>query len=87
MWKSDPAFVPHYQKLYRTFVDLFKEVLHQCSQFRVALFSTIAWSLWQRQNRLRGKQPSWGLHKLGNREKDYVMEYLDANAQQSQVVP
>ncbi|XP_030964229.1 uncharacterized protein LOC115985431 [Quercus lobata] len=87
VWKSDPAFVPLYQKLYRTFVDLFEEVLHQCSQFRVALFSTIVWRLWQRQNWLREKQPSCRLHELGNRAKDYVMEHLDANAQQSRVVP
>ena len=87
VWKSDPAFVPLYQKLYRTFVDLFEEVLHQCSQFRVALFSTIVWRLWQRQNWLREKRPSCRLHELGNRAKDYVMEHLDANAQQSWVVP
>lgn len=55
------------------------------SQFRVALFSTIAWSLWQRRNRLREKQPSWSLHELGSQAKDYVMEYLNANHQSSPV--
>ena len=36
---------------------------------------------------LREKQPSWCLHELGNQAKDYVLEYLDANTQQSRAVP
>ncbi|KAK7854750.1 hypothetical protein CFP56_031078 [Quercus suber] len=38
-----------------------------------------------RRNRIRKKQPSWSLHKLDSRAKDYVMEFLNANHQSSQV--
>ena len=34
--------------------DLLKEVLKNGFGFRVALFATMAWCLWQRRNRLRG---------------------------------
>ena len=46
-----------------------------------ALFSNIAWCLWQRQNRLRENQLTWQLHELGNRAKELVLEYLDEKKQ------
>lgn len=64
---------------YRKFEDLMEEVLHNFSSYRVALFSTMAWSLWQRRNKLREKKPTWSLHKLGGRAKELVLEFLDAN--------
>ena len=85
MWKSNPGFAPLFQKPYRSFIDLLEAVMQKGSHFQVALFCTIAWSLWQRRNRIREKQPSWSLHKLGSRAKDYVMEFLNVNHQSSQV--
>ena len=43
----------------------------------MAWFSTIAWSLWQRRNRLREKQPSWPLHEVSLRAKNLVSEYFE----------
>ena len=51
-------------------------MLQQGSGFRIALFSTIPWCLWQQRNRLREHQPSWPLHEIGARAKDLVMEYV-----------
>ncbi|XP_030928675.1 uncharacterized protein LOC115954851 [Quercus lobata] len=72
-------------KRYRSFRDLLEAVMLKSSQFRVALFCTTAWSLWQRRNRLREKQPSWNLHELGSQAKAYVVDFLNANYQPSQV--
>ena len=74
-----------FQKPYQSFIDLLEAVMQKGSHFRVALFCTIAWSLWHRRNRIREKQPSWSLHELGSRAKDFVMEFLNANHQSSQV--
>ena len=47
VWKSKSSFVYLYQRKYRTFMDLFEAVLNRGLVFKVAWFSTIAWSLWQ----------------------------------------
>lgn len=47
------------------------------SKFQVALFSTISWCLWQRQNRLRENQPTCPLKEVGERPIIFVREYLD----------
>ena len=59
VWKSDPSFASLYQRQYRSFMDLILEVLNRFSTYRIALFSTIAWALWQRRNRLHGRQYTW----------------------------
>jgi len=56
---------------------LFEEVLHRCSSFQVALFSTIAWSLWQWRNRIREGQQTWSLPKLEHQAKELVLEFLE----------
>ena len=47
----------------------------------MALFSTIAWSLWQRRNRLKEHQSAWTLHEVGDSAKAMVAEFMDANEQ------
>jgi len=47
----------------------------------------MAWSLWQRRNKLREKQPTWSLHELGGRAKELVLEFLDANKQPPRSAP
>ena len=78
VWKSELCFVQYYRKGFRTFFDLLEEVLRKGSGFHVAWFSAIAWSLWQRRNRLRENQSVWPLHEIGARAKDLVTEFLDA---------
>ncbi|XP_075645403.1 uncharacterized protein LOC142616429 [Castanea sativa] len=51
------------------------------SAFTIALFSTIAWSIWQRRNRVLVQQPSWPLHEISRRAKDLVVEFFDAHQQ------
>ena len=69
------------RKLYRSFMDLVEVMLQQGSGFCIALFSIIAWCLWQRQNSLREHQPSWLLHEIGARSKDLVTEYFKVHKQ------
>lgn len=51
------------------------------SRYRVALFCTIVWSLWQRQKQIRENKVSWPLHEVGDRAKALVVEFLEANKQ------
>ncbi|XP_075657295.1 uncharacterized protein LOC142627336 [Castanea sativa] len=65
VWKLDINFVPYYKKGFRSFFNLLEEVLCRGSTYHVALFSTMAWCLWQRRNRLRMSQSVWPLHEIG----------------------
>ena len=81
--KSEDSFCLLYQKQYRSFMDLFEAVLDGGLIFHVAWFSTIAWGLWQRRNRLREKQAAWPLHEVSKRAKDSVMEFFDIHKKRS----
>ena len=87
VWKSDPSFVSLYQRQYRSFLDLISKVLDRFSTYRIALFSTIAWVLWQRRNQIRERQHSWNLSELGSRAKELIGEYFSANSQPSHHAP
>ena len=52
----------------------------------VALFSTIAWSLWQRRNKIRVRQPSWPLHEINRKAKALVVEFFDIHKQPPRLV-
>ena len=68
-------------------MDIVEVVMEQGPTFTVALFSTIAWSLWERRNRIRENQPSWPLHEIGNRTKELVVEFFDTHEQDPRLVP
>ena len=82
VWKSDVGFSVYYKKQYRSFMDLFEAVLERGSVFHVAWFSTVAWSLWQRWNKLREKQPTWPFHEICKRAKDLVLEFFEIHEPQ-----
>ena len=81
VWKFVPSFSRLYQTGYWSFLDLLEVVLDQGLAFTVALFSTIAWSIWQRRNKMRVQQPSWPLHEISKRAKDLVVEFFDIHKQ------
>ena len=81
VWKSVPSFSQLYQTGYRSFFDLLEAVLDHRSAFTVALFSTIAWSLWQRRNKIRVQQTSWPLHEISRRVRELVVEFFDIHKQ------
>ena len=58
-------------------------MLRKGSKYHVALFSTMAWYLWQRRNRLQMNQSVWPLQEIGNRAKGLVIEFFDANKQEA----
>ena len=66
-------------------MDLFEVFLGRGSVFHVAWFSTIAWSLWQRRNIIREKQPSWPISEVSKWEKELVSEYFDNYKQHPKV--
>lgn len=49
------------------------------SGYHVALFSTIAWCLWQRRNCLRENQSTWLLREVGDRAKALVMNFFESH--------
>lgn len=67
------------EKGFRSFFDLLEGVLRKGSGYHVALFSTIAWSLWQRRNMLRENQSAWPFHEIGDKAKALVVEFLEPN--------
>ncbi|XP_075633668.1 uncharacterized protein LOC142606158 [Castanea sativa] len=81
VWKSEISFAPYYRKGFRRLFDLLEEVLCKGSAYHVALFSTIAWSMWQRRNHLRVNQSVWSIQEVRDRAKALVAEFLDANKQ------
>lgn len=81
VWKSVLCFARLYQRNFRLVMDLVEAIMEQGSAFTVALFSTIAWSLWERRNRIRENQPSWPLHEIGNKAKELVLEFFDVHKQ------
>ncbi|KAK7859072.1 putative ribonuclease h protein [Quercus suber] len=52
VWKAERSFVDLYKKQHRSLLDLFETVIQEGSTYRIAWFATIAWSLWQRRNRI-----------------------------------
>ena len=59
--------------------------MHRCSSFGVALFSTIAWSLWQWRNRIREGQQTWSLSELERHAKELVLEFLEVVKQPARI--
>ncbi|XP_023914568.1 uncharacterized protein LOC112026118 [Quercus suber] len=87
VWQSVLCFAKLYQRNFRSFMDVVEAVMEQRPAFTVAFFSTIAWSLWERRNRIRENQPSWPLHEIGNRIKEMVVEFFNAHEQVSCSAP
>ena len=63
------------------FLELLEFLFSHGSCYRVALFATMAWCLWQFRNRLREHQLVWPLHELGERAQDLVDEFWEVNPQ------
>ena len=72
VWWSDLGFQFLHQKKFRSFYDLVEVLLNEGSSYRVALFATIAWGLWQRLNRLRENLHCWQLQEIGGHAKELV---------------
>ena len=65
VWMTNSGFLFSVQVKCRTFLELLEVLFNHGSCYRVALFSTVAWCLWQFCNKLRERQSMWPLHELG----------------------
>ena len=79
VWLFDPGFCFLVQKKCRSFVEILKALFSEGSTYRCAMFAMMAWCLWQRQNRIRERQPSWSLHDIGDRAEEMVREFWDVH--------
>lgn len=86
VWKSKSSFVYLYQRKYINFMDLFEAILDRGSVFKVAWFSIIAWSLWQRRNRIRERQQTWPFHEVSRWANEMVLEFFEINQKPTQQV-
>jgi len=84
VWLSDPGFGFLAQKKFRFFVEILEALFSEGSAYRCALFATVAWGLWQRQNRVRVHQPSWSLHDIRDRAKELVQEFWNVHQREPQ---
>ena len=76
VWKLDPRFSGLYRIAHRSFIDLLNFIFEQGSSFSVAFFSTTAWCLWHRRNKLHEHQSTWPLQEISLRAKELVVEFL-----------
>ena len=60
------------------FTDLLSRFLQVTKDNRVELFICMAWSLWQRRNKLRIGLPSPSLNLVGLQATKFLQDYLDA---------
>ena len=81
VWMTDPGFLFLVQAKCRTFLELLEVLFSHGSCYRVALFATVAWCLWQFRNKFRERQLVWPLHELGERARDLVDEFWEVNPQ------
>ena len=79
IWLSNPEFLFLVQLSCKSFVELLEALFRDGLSFKVALFATVAWCLWQQRNQMRERQPSWQLHEIGNRARVMVREFWEAN--------
>ena len=82
VWRSDPGFSFLFRKEFRFVYDILEKVFKNGSSFRVALFASVAWCLWQRWNRLREQQPSWQLHEIGEKALALGHEFWEVHKQE-----
>ena len=58
-------------------------VLLNASSKSAALFSMIAWCVWQRRNRIREKQPTWEVVDIVKTAAELLQEFHDVQKQSS----
>lgn len=82
VWTSDPRFNFLVQTKCKSFFELLKVLFSGGSCFCITLFTTMAWSLWQRRNGVRECQPVWLLHEMGDKARTLVAKLWDVNPQE-----
>nr|POE97565.1 putative ribonuclease h protein [Quercus suber] len=77
IWFSDHAFHHPRTRTFRCFGDLMTFVLTELSSSTTALFSMVAWCIWTRRNRLRGRQSVWDVGVTVKRARELLQEFND----------
>lgn len=58
---------------------MFQFLRAQVSPKMVALFAMVAWSIWERRNRGRERQKTWGIDAVFHRASKLLKEFQDAH--------
>ncbi|KAK9998718.1 hypothetical protein SO802_018321 [Lithocarpus litseifolius] len=77
IWMSNQSFSFLRAQKLSTFEDLVFYMLQNASSSQVALFSMIAWVIWERRNRLRVHQPVWDVGNVVDRASALLREFRD----------
>ena len=75
IWMSDTGFSFLVQKDCRSFFEVLEILFSKGSGYRIALFATVAWCLWQRRNRMQEQLSSWQLHEIRDRARELMAEF------------
>ena len=77
VWREHGWFSQAFSSPPSDFTDLLSRFLQVTEDNRAELFICMAWSLWQRQNKLRIGLPSPPLNQVGPQAANFLQDYLD----------
>ena len=77
VWREHGWFSQAFSSPPSDFTDLLSRFLQVTEDNRAELFICMAWSLWQRQNKLRIGLPSPPLNQVGPQAAKFLQDYLD----------
>ena len=87
MWKENGWFIQAIFSPPIVFTDLLSRFLLVTEDNRAELFICMAWSLWQRRNKLRIGLPSSPLNLVGPQAAKFLQDYLNAQENQPTSTP
>jgi len=76
---SDQLFSFLHSKRFSTFEDVFRFLHGEVFSKLVELFAMVAWSIWERRNRVRERQKVWGIDEVCHRASELLKEFHDVH--------
>ena len=75
IWMSDNRFSFLRAQKFSKFEDVFQFLCMNVPPKLVALFTMVAWSIWERRNKGRKGQKTWAIEEAFNRDSNLLQEF------------
>ena len=79
IWMSDQRFSFWRSKRFSEFEDLVCFLYGEISSKLVEFFAMVAWSIWERRNRVQERQKVWGIDEVCTRASKLLKEFHDVH--------